>query len=239
MVPRDPNILVSVLLPTRGRPHRLVQSMGSLFNHALNKPSIEFLLKVDDDDKETLDFLKNSIDASSRVRVFCSPRGNGYRDMHLWINHLASQARGKWLIIWNDDAMMLTPQWDHIVEYCAPLDNVWHGVDDIICKVPAINNVVGCTAFFFLNRKVVELLGRFSYVPHCDTWVSKMMQAVDSLLYMPMVYVVHDEEHKDKIWQEAEPHRTTSEFTSRNVEGMGVRIKDSLKLHEYIATRKK
>ena len=45
--------LVSVLLPTRGRPELMLKSVGSLLTTASNPDQIQILLKIDNDDKET------------------------------------------------------------------------------------------------------------------------------------------------------------------------------------------
>lgn len=234
-----PDPLVSVLIPTRGRPQWLWESMTSLWETADNRGNVEFLLKVDDDDTATIDFLKDTIHPTAPVKVFTSPRGRGYAEIHHWINQLAGHAKGTWLLVWNDDARMLTKGWDTMVECYIPVDGVWHGAEGIICKVPTINGNLGNTAFFFLHRKVYEILGRLSYIPHCDTWVSSLMRMVDSLLYIPPIQVTHDEHHRDKVWQEGDPHRTTSEYTSRNLDGMGVKLQDALKLHKYIVENAK
>ncbi len=233
--------LISVLLPTRGRPKWLFESMRSLADHALEKRGIEFLLKIDDDDEETLAALHQFQDFPCSVKAWRSPRGGGYADMHLWVNHLASEAQGKWLIIWNDDARMMTSEWDMLVEHSFADDKVWHGVDDVICKVPRLNGELGCTAFFFLNRKVVEILGRFSYIMHCDTWVASIMKFIDSLLFLPMVDVHHMEgkvgEERDAIWHQGNLARSSSECTTRNMDGTRVKLEDAMKLHLYIAER--
>lgn len=230
--PRGPGPLVSVLLPTRGRPEKLAKSIDSLVSLAENPQGIEILLKVDDDDLPTLAAVQE-MSLLFPLQVMASPRRNGYADMHHWYNQLAAAAQGDWLLLWNDDAIVETEKWDRCLalSYLAP--HQWHGVPDVACLVPTIKNDPGCTAFFFLRRKVVQLLGRLSAIPHCDTWAASMMQSIHSLLFMPRITVAHQQE-RDTVFLEGEPDRTTSIYTMHNYQGIVDKLKDAIKLQEYI-----
>ena len=68
--------LVSILIPTRGRSSSLCVAIDSLYSLAFDKSSIEFLLKVDDDDVETIETIKRlsrvgTRGYSSRARIRC------------------------------------------------------------------------------------------------------------------------------------------------------------------------
>jgi hypothetical protein len=51
---------ISILLPTRKRVSQLKKSMDSLLSNAKNPDKIQPLFGVDDDDTETLEFLKTT-----------------------------------------------------------------------------------------------------------------------------------------------------------------------------------
>lgn len=236
--PADIPTLVSVLLPSRGRPQWLKESVRSLWDRAVHPHHLELILKIDEDDTATRQAAEEIAATGVRTILWVSPRGKGYEEIHHWINGMASLSSGQWLLIWNDDARMNSDRWDEMVHFCIADPDFWHGVDEVCVKVPQINGEVGCTAFFFVHRKVYELLGRVSYIPHCDTWVASMMKVIDSIFFMPMMDVTHMEEHKDIIWQEGQPARSTPDYTSRNLDGMRTKLNDALVLLSYMEARK-
>ena len=102
-------IRVSVLCPTRARPELLKASIESLDWRANNPGMVEYLLAVDpDDDLPELAHPK-------RTRVILAPTRFGYGRLECYYNMLAEQASGKWLFLWNDDALMQTYGWDSVI----------------------------------------------------------------------------------------------------------------------------
>lgn len=231
--PRGPGPLVTILCPTRGRPEYLAQSIDSLFSLAKNPSCIELLFKIDDDDETTLEVVKHIGSMVPNTQALVSPRGNGFQDIHLWYNQLSSVASGDWLLVWNDDAVMRTEDWDLKLEHTALELRAWHGAMDICCLSVDMEDDPGCTAFFFLRRKVVELLGRFSVIPHCDTWVTKMMRSVDSLVPISHIKVAHLRA-TDKVFDEGQTARITTQYTTHGHAENLERLHDAIKLQEYI-----
>jgi glycosyltransferase involved in cell wall biosynthesis len=235
--PRTSNPLVSVLLPTRGRSEWLLKSIDSLLSLSYNPRNIEILFKVDEDDEPTKVLAEKlclgAVNSGLNIKSWVSPRGNGYQEIHLWYNHLSSVATGDWLLVWNDDAVMLTEKWDYYLEFLTLDARFWHGAMDVCCLIPEMKDDPGCTAFFFLRRKVVEILGRYSAIPHCDTWVTKMMMAVDSLVHFPVIQVAHLQAH-DKTFDEGQKGRETTEYTRHGHATNLERLQDSVKLQSYI-----
>lgn len=227
--------LVSILFPTRGRPEGLLKSLDSLWSLCRDKSLVEFIYWADDDDFATVSILRRLQETPGfPIRGFVSPRGRGYYDMHHWVNAMAQKARGDWLIIWNDDAVMKTQDWDQVLLRCSPDSFIWHGVEDVICLVAKTVNHPGATGFFFLRRKVVKLLGQFSRIPHNDTWVTTLMRSVDSLYNLDAIEVEHLSESKDATWNEGIEARSTMEYTVHNPSGRVTKMEDALKLAHYI-----
>lgn len=99
------------MLPTRGRPEAMARSVRSLLDTA--DPSaggVEILLGVDDDDGSYPNELVESLGA----RKFVHPR-YGYAQLHIYYTRLAEKAKGDWLFLWNDDALMTTQGWNRVV----------------------------------------------------------------------------------------------------------------------------
>ncbi len=238
--PRGDGPLVSILLPTRKRVSLLCESVDSLFSLAIDHSRLELIVKVDDDDKETIKVVSEwAARPKSPVRMIVSPRGNGYHDMHLWVNEMSKMARGDWLIVWNDDAKMVTGAWDEILSQVQITKGEWHGVTDVACLVLVTSEFVMSTAFFFLRRKVVELLGRFSYTPHVDTWTTSMMRMVGSCLYVNYIQVQHRaEEVNDEIRKEALPALQNLGYTVMSKDGDMLKLLDAVKLQNYIDIHK-
>jgi hypothetical protein len=194
--------MISVLLPSRGRPGPLADSVASLRDRADDPHQIEVLVAADEDDPATIDTAR-TLGAVTAV----SPR-HGYTQMHLYINALAGQANGDWLLLWNDDARMLTPGWDTRV-YMAPKAAVlW----------PSTNNGPHLNVFPLVARRMVEILGHFSLASHCDSWVQDVAHAA-GLQRRIGVDILHDRcdltgGHNDQTWRESQAGYRTGAYHS-------------------------
>ena len=94
--------MISVLVPSRERPELLARSLDSL-----GEGDLEVLVRVDEDDPR--------LEGYSRFPgLIVGPR-HGYRRLNHYYNELAERARGDWLLLWNDDSFMETPDWIDIV----------------------------------------------------------------------------------------------------------------------------
>lgn len=101
----------SFLTPSRGRPESLAASIRSLVDNAYDPACFEVLVYVDDDDPTRSTYL-SQFKNDPRVRVIIGPH-LGYSRLHECIAaDLVPRARGQWLWLWNDDALMTTKHWD-------------------------------------------------------------------------------------------------------------------------------
>lgn len=235
MFTRGNGPLVSILFPTRGRVEELRKALDSLVSLAQVQANLEFIFKADDDDTPTIEYL-NYLKANLplNMEIIVSPRGRGYHDMHLWVNEMSIKAKGDWLIIWNDDALMQTQNWDTILENIEIDNKRWHGCEDVACLVMNTVNHPGARGFFFLRRKVFEILGRFSLIPHNDTWVTTMMDMVQSCFYVPITMKHEVEQVQDQVRQDSEDARETLIYTVKNTSGQREKLLDAVKLLEHI-----
>ncbi len=104
---------ISILLPTRKRVKQLQKSVESLIHGASSPTKLQFLFGVDDDDNETLEFLKTSNYPNQSVLKF---KRLGYENLHIYNNSLCAYAQGTWVMFFNDDAIMSTKAWDEKIE---------------------------------------------------------------------------------------------------------------------------
>lgn len=155
--------MISVLLPSRGRPAALTESVASLLGLADRPDDIEVLVAVDPDDPDT-----SEVGLPRQATLWTAPERYGYPRLHEYVNRLAERASGGWLMLWNDDARILTEGWDTVVK--AASDTVlW----------PHSNDVPTCNTFPIWPRTWTDHLGHVSLSPHCDSWIQYLGQALD------------------------------------------------------------
>ncbi len=99
--------LLSILFPTRNRAEILDQCISSLRNGFGQHMSIEICVKIDDDDIASFEALRKL--AGPDLKVIVSPQGRGYMDLPEYHNSLYGVATGRYLQIWNDDAILTDP----------------------------------------------------------------------------------------------------------------------------------
>jgi hypothetical protein len=148
---------------------KLDESLTSLELTTSDHVNVEVLVRADEDDTDTVKYL-----ASDRrkfhVCVIVGPRGNGYADLHKMYNELCALSRGRFLFLWNDDATMLTHEWD---KRFAQFD------DGKLCYVNSrVSDSRGRDQFLFpiVHRSYYEALGRFSASAHNDTYVHEVLR---------------------------------------------------------------
>ena len=154
---------ISVLLPTRGRPGPCRRSVLALRHLASRPQDIELLIRHDEDDPPPpFSHEADEAGAFAAFRILSGPR-HGYAGMHRYYNELAAEARGDWLLIWNDDTDMLTPGWDLMLREAPPF-----------CVQFPRRDITATTDFTFpvLGRPVYETLGHVATNGYCDAWLS-------------------------------------------------------------------
>lgn len=154
-------ISISVLLPTRGRPHGLRAAIETLLNLAAAPGAIEFLIRADDDDRASTHDVGSASSFAGSVSLRFGPR-LGYRRVFEHYNELAATSRGLWIINWNDDVEMLTHGWDELARQ-APAHSVQFFRRDILEKAD--------TTFPCTGRSVYQAMGHLSLQTHADDWM--------------------------------------------------------------------
>lgn len=183
--PRGPGPLASFLLPTRGNPHEAIASMCSVMEKSSRQGIVEFLLKVDEDDTESVGILKEC-SSWMPIKMLVTPRGNGYADMHHYCNALAEMATGDWLVLWDDDFFMTTPCWDLVMEYTRPIPAFPWSQEIMLMSTSGSDNTLSA-----LRWSTYKLLGHISCSFVCDAWVHRLMQICEAVIRVPIT-VNHD-----------------------------------------------
>lgn len=172
---------ISVLLPSRGRLRLLMRSTDSLLAKAHDPDQLEILVGLDPDDV-TAGELPTPPPQVTLVRF---GERYGYARLHEYVNRLAEQASGHWLMLWNDDAIMPTPNWDQVI--MAQRDGV---------LFPHNNHTCGggwcCNVFPIWPRAWTGLLGHVSLNAHCDSWIQEIGDRLGCTIRLPELEVYHD-----------------------------------------------
>ena len=241
--PRGQGPLVSVMLPTRGRSTQLLESVESCVNNAKDPSRLEFVIKVDEDDEETIDTIQILATAIAPIRIseILGPRGNGFLDIHHWYNKLMwPQAKGDWLLLWNDDSRMLTRDWDEIIRVL--VTNPWHGSPGDVCAlVPETNDNQSSNETVMVRRKSCEIMGHVFGSPYGDSWLLQVMAMVDSVTRLPTVRVEHKridcKEKNDSTRNDTDGGFAVGISSLQSVSAMLQKMADATKLLAHIQAR--
>ena len=145
--------MISALCPSRGRPELLAKSLGSLRDFASGE--VELLVAADEDDGATM-----TVAGGLGAQLLVMKRA-GYGRLHEYYQELAAMATGDWLLVWSDDALMVTPGFDAIID----------SVPERYLVADLLNPHSPLCCFPAVRRAAVEALGRFcTDNPHVDTF---------------------------------------------------------------------
>jgi hypothetical protein len=177
---------ISVLLPTRGRTDALQRSIMSLVDTVADASCIELMLGFDSDDTETSSwFLENLAPLLDRASVYYTVmefEPIGYVRLNEYVNTLAANSQGQWLMFWNDDAVMETQGWDQ--EICR------HDGHFRVLRMPTHRDHP-YAIFPILPRAWHDLFGYVSAHQISDAWVSQVAYMLD-IMHNIDVRVIHD-----------------------------------------------
>ena len=172
---------VSVLVPTRGRLERL-QTLLSSFEETTDGRA-ELVFRVDEDDRDTLDFL-----TEFRYRLVVGPRLAGYRSLPEFFNEMAKVAQGDVLMCGNDDMVFRTHGWPSLI--LEEASKYPDGMFDIGVSTLNEDHYPWC----IVSRKVVDTLG-FLWDPRIfwgDIYLRDVMSALGRTVKLPSVEIEHD-----------------------------------------------
>lgn len=202
--------MISVLVPSRNRPTILRESLSSL-----GYGDFETLVYIDNDDPSRREYMEVP------TTYTLVGKRHGYPGLQHYINELCKLASGDWLFLWNDDALMKTPDWwKKVPETDKP--------EVINFDANPLNNL-----FPLVSRQMYETLGHFSLSPHNDSWVQDIANQVGIHTHVPGVEIYHRRmELNDKTKFETQAAYAT---TSPAYDAMWeLRDKDAKKIMEVL-----
>ena len=184
---------ISILTPTRQRPHRLSEFIMSVYQHTEEKDRVEMLMYVDADDPTKDQYMDFFVHCQTEFQdflrihfIFGAPKSVSKS----W-NELYIRSVGDIIIMGNDDMIYRTPSWDRMVELES---NKFE--DDIYCMwMDDRAHQENHCAFPIVSRKWCETLGYFTpgvfHFGYNDTWVFDLAKRIDRCRYLGGVIGEH------------------------------------------------
>lgn len=167
---------LTVIIPSRSRPHRFKETVESLQRTAKFAEIISYL---DDDDPEKVNY-----EQFDRVKYFYGPRIKSSKAAY----YLISQAETEFLMFAADDIIFKTPDWDVELTNAIPKDGIGLAFGHDEWK--------GAASHYVYHRKWYELTGLFPNVfDHFgpDGYAYRVMEALDKnrIKSLPHVKIAH------------------------------------------------
>lgn len=182
-----PTKRVSVLVPTRKRPKMMFEALKSLWKTASKEGGVEYLIALDDDDQESIDYFKKTIipymdKKKIDYEVHVVPRW-GYERLNEYLNYLALKANGAWYLFFNDDARMKSKDWDKTIYK--------HTGKFRILRVKD-NHEHPYAIFPIIPHEFYVLTGTISPQQMTDAWVSQVAYLCDIMENEYDIEIFHD-----------------------------------------------
>lgn len=193
---------ISVLLPTRKRTRMAMTSIESVLSLAKDPSSIEIVVAYDEDDQESHELFHSDawkdliLRYGAQQRVFQTPRW-GYGALHNYYNLMCKETTSDWLLAWNDDASMLTQNWDQHVRDAGDFMGLLH------MECTTYPNL---TLFPLFPRAWVNFFGEATACNHIDSWILDICKVAGAIKDIN-VEVYHDRfsetgNNNDQTYQE-------------------------------------
>jgi glycosyltransferase involved in cell wall biosynthesis len=181
---------ISIILPTRKRPKGLRELFTTLSETTKYKNSVEVCLVIDDDDVETIQFVKN-YDGDLSLKEVVIPRGKHI--LGEWWDIGYKIATGSIMMLCADDFRFRTYGWDGVVydEFDKYPDKILmvYGDDKFVSKNLKI------ATFSFVHRRWIEnspfWLPPYFTTDYVDTWISDIAEKLGRKIFVEGLVVEH------------------------------------------------
>ena len=230
-----PEYDIAILLATRGRTDSLGRCIHSLIESADNPDRLQLMFAFDNDDTTGTEYFQQHLQPwmDERELNYTAMQFDrqGYHRLNVYNNKLAEHTDARWLMIWNDDAVMETQGWD---------SEIMKREGEFKLLAVHTHRDHPYSIFPILPRKWYELLGYIS--PHSvqDGWLSQQAYMLDIFERIP-VWVLHDRaditgNNNDVTFREraALEGKPDDPNDFHNAQQIALRYHDSAKLATYM-----
>ncbi len=195
--------MISILIPTRGRPEAMREITTSALSLAENPNQIEIFFYIDADDDASLKMAQEL--QAPNIRHMVGPRVF----LSVAWNILASQATHEIYSPIGDDARFRTQNWDTKIK--AVFNEYPDKIVHVYAKDGIQNKKLGTQAFVHRNWITTTgyLLPPYFFSDFTDTWLTEVGKRIKRSRYLPDVFVEHlhpagghvelDKTHKERL----------------------------------------
>jgi glycosyltransferase involved in cell wall biosynthesis len=177
---------ISILLPTRNRFNLFKASIDSLYKTCQNNDNFEILVALDNDDSD-IEKINEYVNNKNNMKVFIVDR-LFYKNLNLYYDILSKQSIGTSLMLWNDDAIMESDNWDY---------EILNNHNEFCVLSPKVSNMLTYwetqgVLFPIIPKKWFEITNRWSYIQACDSWIDIICKRLGLLKNLSSVIIKHD-----------------------------------------------
>lgn len=173
--------MISIILPSRGRPKLLERCLQSLLATCALSINYEVIVRIDDDDPE----LGRYMDLPQTFQYLRGKRGEGYSRNDALIEECAKYSQGDIIMQYVDTAVMQTNRWDILMHEAAAKSQ-----NGIFVMFPHITGGTGYQYCFpTISRKLYDLCGCFclGQNPSVDRcWEAFALEYPQSVIEVPV-----------------------------------------------------
>lgn len=190
--------LVSMLVPSRKRFDLLKSLLSNILDTTYNIENIEILIKFDADDLDSINRIAELPFEKLKIKILISDRGQGYADLHTYVNELCSMAKGTFISIINDDMIINSNHWDKYIEKYK---------NEICVLRPYCGGVTfdAQNLFPIVHKRIIDALGHFSLHSYNDCWMEKVAHYSDIQINLNQkdFEIIHNRwNNEDEVYQD-------------------------------------
>ncbi len=207
-----------VFFNSRGRVQLLKHSLESLLNTVLAPQYIKILIRIDDDDIETIGFSKQY--NRDNVRFVVGPRPTNLIKSY---NELVKLEEAQWYFVWNDDCIMISDKWDKHFWDNALWFKECNAIKDNILLLGATDTSVDrpegkkYASFMAIHRDAIQCLGKFMderfVTLGADSAIDRVYKSVDRVVNCPEILIDHV--FHSSIFNVLNPDKTAAEYREK------------------------
>lgn len=191
---KDGNLKISIGIMSRGRPNYLSAVIMNWLCLAINKENLQFIIGLDQDDDESIrtyhdiKYILNFYGASS---CLITDTPSGYINLYKRNNQMLPHYTGDLLLIVCDDQFVFTPTWDKLIS--DSVKDEYRKRDDasVLVWMCGANNKKPHPDLYALNRKWLDIAGKYTITAGTDAYVRDMAEAAKLSIVKPDVIIYH------------------------------------------------
>jgi len=220
------NFDISIILPSRKRLEGLNDTLFSILETAdPENLNFEVIVKVDFDDLDTIDYIKNWDNEFENITFIVNSRRQGWLNMTDYVENMIDISKGKWILNVNDDVIFKTQNWNTI------LSNQLNGFKIYFPKTDGYPQ-----SFPIYPKKLKEILGHISLTNQIDTYLYRLSMETGIETYIDDVYIEHDLDLRDETHSD-KAEVVDRNFITRDYHAQSPEFKaDIKKVNEYLKT---